>query len=900
MAHEVFISYATPDRLVADAVCHALEEAGVRCWVAPRDVEPGRPYARCIMEAIESSSLMLLVFSQAANESDHIAREVELAARERKPLLPVRVAEVLPNKELVYFLGRAHWLDAFTPPVEQHFGALIAAVRRLVGKASSPAPTGPLISPESLPPLIPEPVRLTEPLEPAPLPSAPPPPPPLSSPVIVRAVEPEEHPSPPAKVPDTGAQSAPRRTWRTSPGIWGVGASVIALALFGAYRVFAPLPTAAITGRIVTASGAPLAGADVLLNSATVNNRWIKPLTTTTNAKGFFTFEEVDGGRLRVDAKLKGFASQPLWLEAAVDRAVALPDIVMEPQAVVKGYVRSDSGLPLPGVEVVATRLTRKVEEQIFHSKADVSGHYDLLGLPAGEWRIQAFGDPGVAVVVNLAIGEIRLLDLQPSMAEISGRLLNAEGAPMLGLIIVTCMAENRSWIGQYEEVTAWSEDTGRFRLRLPQGKYTLVAVGLAPFCGLTSITQVEGGMRDLSLVMTGFDSAQTRAVSLFEQAARIQGKAGDKGSQGRSFYQQAWCIEPDHIIYFDGSQRADAVSIERNGRRLYELQSQRYLELLEKDQEEEAKKRAELRERTDALATRRIPHLVESQRLDDWIARIEAWQTEVNAWFARVDAMSKEEGPAYDAYLAAFHEYKAEENRYNTDREALGAAIRSWNAATEQRSADTLALKEDEAALEAWAEAKQNAIKESLGWETLTSQAEAMIDLATADTWSRAADLFEKAARLLGEAGVQANQSASIYQQAWCLRPDNCSSGDWDRAGALFESAARIQSEIGDKPGRAASLEQLATCLLPSTNPAGDWERAGAWFADAARNYDLAKDGVGRGVCLHQQAFCMIQGKSVRMTDQARKLFTESAQVLRQAGHEDLAAISLSWITPP
>lgn len=151
MGHEVFISYATADKPVADAVCHALEEVGVRCWVAPRDLEPGRPYARCIMEAIEASSLMLLIFSQAANESDHIAREVELAARERKPLLPVRVAEVLPNQELVYFLGRAHWLDAFTPPVERHFGALIAAVRRLVERGSDSAPAVPLASP-SLPP----------------------------------------------------------------------------------------------------------------------------------------------------------------------------------------------------------------------------------------------------------------------------------------------------------------------------------------------------------------------------------------------------------------------------------------------------------------------------------------------------------------------------------------------------------------------------------------------------------------------------------------------------------------------------------------------------------------------------------------------------------------------------
>src|SRR5262245_48842870 len=102
MGHEVFISAAAADRLVAEAACHALEEANVRCWMAPRDVDPGRPYAECIMEAIESCSLLLLILSPAANTSDHVAREVEMAARTRKPLLPMRIADIQPTKELTY------------------------------------------------------------------------------------------------------------------------------------------------------------------------------------------------------------------------------------------------------------------------------------------------------------------------------------------------------------------------------------------------------------------------------------------------------------------------------------------------------------------------------------------------------------------------------------------------------------------------------------------------------------------------------------------------------------------------------------------------------------------------------------------------------------------------------
>ncbi len=41
MAHEVFLSYSSKDRAAADAVCRALETAGLKVWIAPRDVLPG-------------------------------------------------------------------------------------------------------------------------------------------------------------------------------------------------------------------------------------------------------------------------------------------------------------------------------------------------------------------------------------------------------------------------------------------------------------------------------------------------------------------------------------------------------------------------------------------------------------------------------------------------------------------------------------------------------------------------------------------------------------------------------------------------------------------------------------------------------------------------------------------
>ena len=63
MAHDVFLSYATPDRNRALAVVAALEIRAIRCWVAPCDVVPGTEYGKQFIDALKSSRVMVLIFS---------------------------------------------------------------------------------------------------------------------------------------------------------------------------------------------------------------------------------------------------------------------------------------------------------------------------------------------------------------------------------------------------------------------------------------------------------------------------------------------------------------------------------------------------------------------------------------------------------------------------------------------------------------------------------------------------------------------------------------------------------------------------------------------------------------------------------------------------------------------
>ena len=132
MSHDVFISYSSLDKAAADATCAALEGSGIRCWIAPRDIIPGKEWGDAIIEAIHSARVLVLIFSANANTSHQIRREVERAVHKGIPIIPLRIEDIAPTHSLEYFIGTVHWLDALTPPFEGHLRRLSDSVRALL------------------------------------------------------------------------------------------------------------------------------------------------------------------------------------------------------------------------------------------------------------------------------------------------------------------------------------------------------------------------------------------------------------------------------------------------------------------------------------------------------------------------------------------------------------------------------------------------------------------------------------------------------------------------------------------------------------------------------------------------------------------------------------------------
>jgi hypothetical protein len=107
---KVFISHASQELYVATGIAEYLEEHGMACWYASRDVLPGTNYDEAIVEAIEHTQVFAVLVSEASNASRHVKQELELAMNAGASLLPIMINGAAIGKNLRYFLAGKHFL----------------------------------------------------------------------------------------------------------------------------------------------------------------------------------------------------------------------------------------------------------------------------------------------------------------------------------------------------------------------------------------------------------------------------------------------------------------------------------------------------------------------------------------------------------------------------------------------------------------------------------------------------------------------------------------------------------------------------------------------------------------------------------------------------------------------
>ncbi len=129
MPHRVFVSHSSVDGEVAEQITAFLENNGVQCWIAPRDIPPGADWVEAVIDGIDTASGMVLVVSEASNESPQVRRELERAVSRGLDLVSVVVQPVELSKWMQYYTSTHQRCDASRGGLKRHLPGMLDTFR---------------------------------------------------------------------------------------------------------------------------------------------------------------------------------------------------------------------------------------------------------------------------------------------------------------------------------------------------------------------------------------------------------------------------------------------------------------------------------------------------------------------------------------------------------------------------------------------------------------------------------------------------------------------------------------------------------------------------------------------------------------------------------------------------
>lgn len=127
---EIFVSYARADTQLVDQVLDGVRAAGAAFWIDRTALQSGTNWAGEIVRAIKAARGVLVMCSANAFGSDHVKREIYLADKYRKAIVPIFVEPAEPPDDFEYFLAGVQRLDWYRASNEERATALAAAVAR--------------------------------------------------------------------------------------------------------------------------------------------------------------------------------------------------------------------------------------------------------------------------------------------------------------------------------------------------------------------------------------------------------------------------------------------------------------------------------------------------------------------------------------------------------------------------------------------------------------------------------------------------------------------------------------------------------------------------------------------------------------------------------------------------
>lgn len=126
----VFVSYSRRDGHVVYPMVAEVEAGGREVWIDKDEIHAGGNWAGMIVRAIRESDTFCLMCSAEAFQSDNVRREIYIADKYKRKLLPVRLDSSEMPEDFEYFLIDRQWLDLTAVDPAERGSRLMAALIR--------------------------------------------------------------------------------------------------------------------------------------------------------------------------------------------------------------------------------------------------------------------------------------------------------------------------------------------------------------------------------------------------------------------------------------------------------------------------------------------------------------------------------------------------------------------------------------------------------------------------------------------------------------------------------------------------------------------------------------------------------------------------------------------------
>jgi len=126
----VFVSYSRRDGAVVYPLVAEVEASGREVWIDKDEIHAGGNWAGMIVRAIRDSDTFCLMCSAEAFQSDNVRREIYIADKYKRKLLPVRLDSSEMPEDFEYFLIDRQWLDLTAADPAERAVRLKAALGR--------------------------------------------------------------------------------------------------------------------------------------------------------------------------------------------------------------------------------------------------------------------------------------------------------------------------------------------------------------------------------------------------------------------------------------------------------------------------------------------------------------------------------------------------------------------------------------------------------------------------------------------------------------------------------------------------------------------------------------------------------------------------------------------------